>query len=126
MRCYFPDFGVQGIQPNHKIPELFLCKVCGLFAGSRPGQGPCLQPCVELKKAVSHYLTHLQDVGILVTGADIRKTGLVPGPHYAAILRAVKRAVLNGEVRTREEQLGYARRMSKSLQGQDASPKGLS
>jgi hypothetical protein len=38
----------------------------------------------------------------------------------------VKRAVLNGEVRTREEQLGYARRMSKSLQGQDASPKGLS
>jgi tRNA nucleotidyltransferase (CCA-adding enzyme) len=81
---------------------------------------------LDLKKAVSHYLTHLQDVGILVSGADIRKTGLKPGPHYASILRAVKRAVLNGEVRTQEEQLGYARRMSKSLQGQDAPPKGLS
>ncbi len=81
---------------------------------------------LDQKKAVSHYLTHLQDVAILVTGADIRKTGLEPGPHYAAILRAVKRAVLNGEVRTREEQLGYARRMSRSLQGQDAPPKGLS
>ena len=81
---------------------------------------------LDLKKAVSHYLSHLQDVDILVSGADIKKTGLEPGPHYASILRAVKRAVLNGEVRTREEQLGYARRMSKSLQGQDAPPKGLS
>jgi hypothetical protein len=29
----------------------------------------------ELKKAVSHYLTHLQDVGILVTGADTQENG---------------------------------------------------
>ncbi|SFL71813.1 tRNA nucleotidyltransferase (CCA-adding enzyme) [Desulfomicrobium norvegicum] len=79
---------------------------------------------LELKKAVSHYLTHLQDVGILVTGSDIKKMGLEPGPRFANILRAVKRAVLNGEVRTREDQLKYARRMAASLQGQE--PKAVS
>lgn len=79
---------------------------------------------LELKKAVSHYLSHLQDVGILVTGSDIKEMGLEPGPRFANILRAVKRAVLNGEVRTREDQLKYARRMAASLLGQ--GPKAVS
>jgi tRNA nucleotidyltransferase (CCA-adding enzyme) len=81
---------------------------------------------LEQKKAISHYLTHLQDVGILVTGSDIKEMGLEPGPQFANILRAVKRAVLNAEVRTREEQLKYARRMAGSLQGQRRAPKAVS
>jgi tRNA nucleotidyltransferase (CCA-adding enzyme) len=81
---------------------------------------------LEQKKAISHYLTHLQDVGILVTGSDIKEMGLEPGPQFANILRAVKRAVLNAEVRTREEQLRYARRMAGSLQGQMRAPKAVS
>jgi tRNA nucleotidyltransferase (CCA-adding enzyme) len=81
---------------------------------------------LEQKKAVSHYLTHLQDVGILVTGSDIKAMGLEPGPQFANILRAVKRAVLNAEVRTREEQLKYANRMAGSLQGQGRAPKAVS
>lgn len=72
----------------------------------------------DQRKAISHYLTHLQDVGIAVSGRDIESLGLPPGPQFAIILRAVKRAVLNAEVRTREEQLGLARRLVKSLQGQ--------
>lgn len=78
------------------------------------------------KKAVSHYLTHLQDVRIQVTGGDIKDMGLSPGPQFASILRAVKRAVLNGEVRTRDEQLGYARRMARSLEGGRGAPKAVS
>jgi len=81
---------------------------------------------LELKKAISHYLSHLQDVGILVTGSDIKEMGLEPGPQFANILRAVKRAVLNAEVRTREEQLKYAKRMVGSLQGQGRAPKAVS
>jgi tRNA nucleotidyltransferase (CCA-adding enzyme) len=82
----------------------------------RPGQ----------KKAVSHYLTHLQDVSIQVTGTDIKEMGLEPGPRFASILGAVKRAVLNGEVRTRDEQLAYARRMARSLEGGRTAPKAVS
>jgi tRNA nucleotidyltransferase (CCA-adding enzyme) len=81
---------------------------------------------LEQKKAISHYLTHLQDVDILVTGSDIKEMGLEPGPQFANILRAVKRAVLNAEVRTREEQLKYAKRMAGSLQGQRRAPKAVS
>ncbi|HCU70075.1 MAG TPA: polya polymerase, partial [Desulfomicrobium sp.] len=39
----------------------------------------------ELRKAVSQYLTHLQDVQIAVSGRDIAALGLPPGPHYSAI-----------------------------------------
>jgi len=80
----------------------------------------------DQKKAISHYLTHLQDVRIAVTGGDIMRLGMEPGPRYATILRAVKRAVLNGDVRTREEQLGLVRRMVKSLQGQSRDAAALS
>lgn len=80
----------------------------------------------ELRKAVSQYLTHLQDVQIAVSGRDIAALGLPPGPHYSAILRAVKRAVLNAEVSTREEQLALARRLANSLAGEARDAAALS
>jgi tRNA nucleotidyltransferase (CCA-adding enzyme) len=80
----------------------------------------------ELRKAISQYLTHLQDVGIAVSGRDIAALGLPPGPLYSTILRSVKRAVLNAEVRTREEQLALARRLANSLTGEARDTQALS
>jgi tRNA nucleotidyltransferase (CCA-adding enzyme) len=80
----------------------------------------------ELRRAISHYLTHLQDVQIAVSGRDIAAMGLAPGPHYSTILRAVKRAVLNAEVATREEQLALARRLANSLAGETRDAAALS
>jgi tRNA nucleotidyltransferase (CCA-adding enzyme) len=80
----------------------------------------------ELRRAISHYLTHLQDVQIAVSGRDIAAIGLAPGPHYSTILRAVKRAVLNAEVATREEQLALARRLANSLAGETRDAAALS
>jgi tRNA nucleotidyltransferase (CCA-adding enzyme) len=71
----------------------------------------------ELKKAVSHFLTHLQDVSLAISGRDIMNLGLPPGPIYSKVLRAVKRAVLNGQTPTREEQLELARNVVASVQG---------
>ena len=68
----------------------------------------------ELKKAISQYLTHLQDVRPAVSGRDIANLGLAPGPAYSKILGAVKKALLNGQVRTKEEQLALAGRLAKS------------
>lgn len=70
----------------------------------------------ELKKAVSHFLTHLQDVDIAISGRDLLALGLTPGPLFAAILRTVKRAVLDGRATTRDAQLDLARRTAASLQ----------
>jgi tRNA nucleotidyltransferase (CCA-adding enzyme) len=75
----------------------------------------------EIKKAVSRFLTTLQDVRIAVSGTDLKEMGLTPGPAFSIILNAVKRAVLNGRVKTREEQLRWAAQTARSLQGQGDS-----
>lgn len=62
-----------------------------------------------LKKAISHYLTHLQDVSIAISGQDLLPMGLAPGPAFGSILHQVKRAVLDGRVQTRDQQLDLAR-----------------
>ena len=62
----------------------------------------------ELKKAISLYLTHLQDVTISISGRDLAAQGLPPGPIYTTIMQTVKRALLNGEVHTRDDQLRLA------------------
>lgn len=69
----------------------------------------------ELKKAISRFLTTLQDVRVAISGADIKAMGVAPGPSFSIILEAVKRAVLNGQVKTREEQLEHAARVIRSL-----------
>lgn len=69
----------------------------------------------ELKKAISRFLTTLQDVRVAISGADIKAMGVTPGPSFSVILEAVKRAVLNGRVKTREEQLEHAARVIRSL-----------
>ena len=48
----------------------------------------------------------------LVTGDDLIGMGLRPGPRFAEILRAVEDAQLEGQVRSRQEALEWARRMT--------------
>ena len=48
----------------------------------------------------------------LVTGDDLIAMGLRPGPRFAEILRAVEDAQLEGQVRSRQEALEWARRMT--------------
>jgi tRNA nucleotidyltransferase (CCA-adding enzyme) len=80
----------------------------------------------EIRKAISLYLTHLQDMEIAVSGRDIAALGLPPGPNYSTILRAVKRAVLNGEADTRDKQLELTRRLANSLSGEARDTEALS
>jgi poly(A) polymerase len=43
----------------------------------------------------------------LVTGADLIKMGFQPGPRFAEMLRAMEDAVLEGQIRTREEAVAF-------------------
>ncbi len=60
-------------------------------------------------KAVSHYITDLRHIQLSVSGRDIRALGLSPSPVYGKILRAALDARLNGEIKTREEELEFIR-----------------
>jgi len=61
-----------------------------------------------VKRAISQYFTQLRYVEISVTGKDLKKTGLKPGPIYKEILEAVLNAKLNGQLKSRQKELAFA------------------
>lgn len=69
----------------------------------------------EVRKGISLYITRLRDEGIAITGQDLRRLGLTPGPTYGEILRTVRAARIDGQAETREEQLALARRLVKKV-----------
>ena len=50
----------------------------------------------------------------LLTGNDLQAAGLRPGPSFARILQAIRDAQLDGEIRTKEEAIAMAMKLSKS------------
>jgi tRNA nucleotidyltransferase (CCA-adding enzyme) len=51
------------------------------------------------------YLTAWRSVRPKTSGHDLKKRGLPPGPAYQTILRRLRDARLDGEVRTNEDEL---------------------
>jgi len=62
-----------------------------------------------VKKAISHFFTRLRRVTISLKGRDLKKMGLAPGPVYRDALQATLDAKLNGQVKTRQDELDFAR-----------------
>jgi tRNA nucleotidyltransferase (CCA-adding enzyme) len=63
----------------------------------------------KIKRAISHFVTKLRHVDISVSGKDLMKHGLKPGPVYREIMQATLTAKLNGDVETREDELEFVR-----------------
>jgi tRNA nucleotidyltransferase (CCA-adding enzyme) len=63
-----------------------------------------------VKKAISHYYTQLRPVKILIRGKDLHQMGFKPGPVYRQIMDDVLKAKLNGKLRTRADELRFARK----------------
>ncbi len=63
----------------------------------------------KVKKSISHYFTRLRRVSISLKGRDLKKMGLEPGPIFRDILQATLDARLNGQVKTRKDELVFAR-----------------
>lgn len=63
----------------------------------------------DVKKHISMYLDHLQDVKLSITGKDIVRLGVKPGPVYTKALNQTLNAKLDGIVKTRDEELEYVK-----------------
>jgi len=61
----------------------------------------------KAKKNVSLFLTQYKDVQTHLTGDDLKKMGLAPGPLYKHLLEKVHEAVLNSLVETREDEEAF-------------------
>ncbi len=53
------------------------------------------------------YLTKLRHVRLTISGEDLRKAGLSPGPEFATILNNMLLTKLDGCLETREDELIY-------------------
>ena len=63
----------------------------------------------NVKKSISNYFTRLRHTQPSVTGKDLIKMGLEPGPNFKEILQAVLDAKLNGRLKTRNDELGFVK-----------------
>ncbi|MBW2466933.1 MAG: CBS domain-containing protein [Deltaproteobacteria bacterium] len=62
------------------------------------------------KKAVSHFVTHLRHYKTDVHGADLKKMGYKSGPIYKTILTHLLEAKLDGEVKSRSDEIEFIKR----------------
>jgi tRNA nucleotidyltransferase (CCA-adding enzyme) len=69
------------------------------------------------KKRISLYHTQLRNIAVTITGKDLLKTGLQPGPLYSRTMQAVLEAKLNGLIKTREDELEYVKNIFSALAG---------
>lgn len=76
-----------------------------------------------LQKALSQYVYHGRKEKADIDGTDLRELGLIPGPAYSRILRAVLAAKLDGTAPTREEQLALAQERVQDEMGKPAPPR---
>ncbi len=58
----------------------------------------------EIKNTLNQYLSEWWHVKPKTTGHDLKKRGIPPGPKYNEILRRLRAAWLDGEVKTEEEE----------------------
>ncbi len=63
-----------------------------------------------VKRSISNYFTRLRYVHTLISGKDLKKMGIEPGPVFREILQTVLEAKLNGKLKTKNDELAFVRR----------------
>lgn len=63
-----------------------------------------------IEKRIFDYLSKLKNIKIEVNGNDLRQMGYKPSPRFTQILEEIKKAKLDGEMETKEEELDYIKR----------------
>ncbi len=64
------------------------------------------------KRAISLYLTRLQGTTVSLTGDDLKRLGIPPGPRYKRILAGLLAARLDGLVQTKDDEVAFVRRLA--------------
>jgi tRNA nucleotidyltransferase (CCA-adding enzyme) len=62
------------------------------------------------KKYISLYLTHLRNVKVALTGDDLKRLGIPPGPKYRNILAELLDAKLDGIVKNRDDEIEFVKK----------------
>jgi tRNA nucleotidyltransferase (CCA-adding enzyme) len=87
-----------GLKPSEAVELLEGYSIKALEVVSLAGQDE------EIKNILTKYLSEWWHVKPHTSGHDLKKRGLPPGPKYNEILRRLRAAWLDGEVKTEEEE----------------------
>ncbi len=63
-----------------------------------------------VKRSISNYFTRLRYVHTVISGKDLKKMKIKPGPVFREILQAVLEAKLNGKLKTKSDELAFVRK----------------
>ncbi|MCX5709588.1 MAG: hypothetical protein NT088_02520 [Candidatus Omnitrophica bacterium] len=58
-----------------------------------------------LRNNIDKFFLNLNGARISISGDDLRRLGLEPGPHYQKIFKSILNAKLDGKLRTRQDEL---------------------
>jgi tRNA nucleotidyltransferase (CCA-adding enzyme) len=67
------------------------------------------------KKHIADFLKLYNGLRLCISGDDLFRLGITPGPKYRKILSRVLAARLNGKINSRQEELALARKLAKSI-----------
>ena len=68
----------------------------------------------SVKRAVSQYITALRYIRISLRGKELKKMGIEPGPIYRKLLHSVLEARLDGQLKTKSEEVRFVQRYLKT------------
>ncbi len=63
----------------------------------------------QTKKSISFYFSNLKNKKTKITGKDLKKLLITPGPVYKEILDAVLNAVLNKEIKSKKDEITFVK-----------------
>ncbi len=67
----------------------------------------------EVRRNISQFLANTRYSRIKITGRDLERVGIPPGPIYGTILSKVRWAFIDGQAKTRKSQMELAERLWK-------------
>lgn len=65
----------------------------------------------DIRKTISHFITHLRSLKSVLNGNDLKEMGLKEGRLYGEILNKLLKERLNGDVRTREDEINVVKKI---------------
>ena len=106
-RRFEADRCLLGLEHNHLVTNSELYKRLSGFRTELILYMMAATKKETVKRSISHFFTRLRYIDSSITGKDLKKMGLPPGPIYREILQAVLDAKLNGQLKTRRDEMAF-------------------
>ncbi|AKL95327.1 tRNA nucleotidyltransferase/poly(A) polymerase [Clostridium aceticum] len=72
-----------------------------------------------IKHYITYYMLHLKNIKLSMSGEDLLKLNIKPGPIYKKVLEGVLKAKISGEIYTKSDEIDYAYGLYKEMKGEE-------